>query len=144
MTAAPLPRVYVGECRTEGCDNDVYRRTMSGAAPTRCDTCRRENFKGGRTRGNAKNEPGATLQIRALLRNATEETRLPLVGVAISAATGIPEAIAESIASAIDTLLEHGETDVDIRRRLNPTTTQRQQLGQRTENLREFLKGEFG
>lgn len=132
---------YVGIC---DCGEPIIRRTLSGAAPTQCHECRRTNNYGkGKSRGHRQSsDHGPVNQVRTIIRehphpNVTRQ----IAAIATSQSTGLSEEMAGIMIDAIDALIEQGESDVQIRRRLNSTQFGRTPTGYESEL--EALKQEY-
>lgn len=80
---------------------------------------RRNAGGSGRIRGNAR-EDGPINTVRDLVKTANPELRNRMAGIALASGTGIGDEMATNIVDAIASLLTSGESDVDVRRRLNP------------------------
>ena len=113
MTEASLPDV---EC--VDCGMFFVHPPVRGARRKRCDKCRAEER---RQRGSrSSKEPGAVLQVRELLRESNPTMQRRVAAEALTHCSGLPGDIAMSIIETIDVLIDHGETPVKIRARLNP------------------------
>lgn len=126
--AAPLPELYAGDCPEPGCPNPIYRKTLAGVPPKRCEKCRAKRRAKGERPGR-EFTAGPVESVRAIVRESLtragngegyrEDTPVCCAAAALAAVTGLEEDFAESIISAIDFLLGEGETPLEVRRRLN-------------------------
>lgn len=123
--------LYAGECE---CGEPIMRKTLAGVPPKRCAECRRTlGWVGGKRgpraaehdhRGRGEHD-GPLIQIRRLVRGAVErpESGAPAAAVVaegLATLTGMGRDFAESIVVTIEVLLAAGESEREIRERLNP------------------------